>query len=187
MKRRVINTWIAFAFAIIASFAFPTNVIGQSISFNYKGSWSSWEPICGSGLSWASSGWGGNDLQISRYTDMSGLLLKSPGGITVFSFQIPNFRLPDKKQRKEHLKSGQFFTFYGTVEYYVNDEYPTAEMLAKNDRLVIPNPRRDTTPTVKRRASCEIKIAPFKKEPEVWNLFFDNIAIAISTQGIKFK
>lgn len=159
----------------------------QSIAFAYKGDWSSWMPICGSGLDWNSSRWGGDELSISRYTNMSGIILKSAGGREIFSFQITNFRLPDKKERKAHEKSGQWFSFYGTVDYYVNDEYPTAEALAKGNCLVIPNPRTDKTPSVKRHTVCEIRIAPFKKDPQVWNLFFDGIGIGISTQGLKFK
>lgn len=159
----------------------------QSIAFAYKGDWSSWLPIGGSGLDWNSYRWGADELRISRYTDMSGIILTSYSGREILSFRITNFRLPDKKERKAHEKSGQWFSYYGTVDYYVNDEYPTAEALAKDNCLVIPNPRTDKTPSVKRHTVCEIRIAPFKKEPQVWNLFFDGIGIAVSTQGLKFK
>lgn len=173
--------------AILIFLSMALNANAQSIAFSYKSDWSSWMPICGSGLSWSTSSWGGNSLNISRYTNMSGIILHSQGGREILSFQINKFTLPDKKARKEHLKSGQWFSFYGTVDYYVNDDYPTAEDLAKNCRLVIPNPRTDQSPSVKRHTVCEIRIAPFKKEPECWNIFFDGIGIGIDTHNIKFK
>lgn len=163
------------------------NSNAQSIAFSYKGDWSSWIPICSPDRYWITSSWGENSLKISRYTNMSGIVLRSQGGREILSFQITNFTLPDKKSRKEHLKTGQWFSFYGTVDYYVNDDYPTAEDLAKHCRLVIPNPRTDQSPSVKRHTVCEIRIAPFKKEPECWNIFFDGIGIGIDTQGLTFK
>ena len=185
MRNKLINLPKRHLF-IVCLFSFG-NAFSQEISFAYKGEWSSWMPICGSGISWSVSKWGGNELTISRYTDMSGIVLKSPGGRDIFSFRITNFRLPDKKERKAHEKSGEWFSYYGTVDYYVNDEYPTAAALAKGNCLVVPNPRTDVTPSVKRHTVCEIRIAPFKKEPENWNIIFDGIGIGISTVGIKFK
>lgn len=85
-------------------------------SFNYRGDWSSWQSAYG---------------EIAHYVDDSGIILKTPGGQTYFSFQISNYIPPTKKQIKEHLKSGQWFEYIGTVEYSVNDAYPTAEALAK--------------------------------------------------------
>lgn len=185
MKRIIIYLSQVIIFIILG--LSTKEVQAQSIAFSYKGDWCSWMPIGGSGLDWNSSRWGGDELRISRYTDMSGIILKSAGGREILSFRITNFRLPDKKEIKAHEKSGQWFSFYGTVDYYVNDEYPTAEALAKGNCLVIPNLRTDKTPSVKRHAFCEIRIAPFKKEPQVWNIFFDGIGIGISTQGLKFK
>lgn len=176
------------AIFIFLSMALSTNA--QSIAFSYKGEWSSWMPICDLDQHWMTSSWGGNTLKLSIYQNRSGLVLRSRGGREIFSFKIDyidDFALPDKKARKEHLKTGEWFSFWGTVEYYVNDEYPTAEDLAKNCRLVVPNPRTDQSPSVKRQADCKIKIAPFKKEPECWNIYFDGIGIGIDTHGLKFK
>ena len=119
-------------------------------SFNYHGDWSSWRTTYG---------------EISHYVDDSGIILKTSGGQTYFSFQITNYTPPTKKQIKEHLKSGQWFEYTGTVEYSVNDTYPTAEAIARASRFVIPNPRTDETPSVLRRTTCTIKIQPYKKLP----------------------
>lgn len=141
-------------------------------SFNYRGDWSSWQPAYG---------------EISHYVDDSGIILKTPGGQTYFSFQITNYIPPTKKQLKEHLRSGQWFEYSGVVEYSVNDAYPTAESLAKASRFVIPNPRVDQTPSVLRRTTCRIKIEPYKKLPSNYNVYFDNIGVAISIQGMTFQ
>lgn len=141
-------------------------------SFSYKGDWSSWKTEYG---------------QISHYTDDSGIILKTSGGQTYFSFQINNYVPPTKKQLKEHLKSGKWFEYTGTVEYSVNDTYPTAEDLARASRFVIPNPRVDQTPSVLRRTTCKIRIEPYKKLPSNYNVFFDNIGVAISIQGMTFQ
>lgn len=141
-------------------------------SFNYRGEWSSWRSEYG---------------KISHYVDDSGVILKTSGGQTYFSFQITNYIPPTKKQLKEHLKSGQWFEYNGVVEYSVNDAYPTAEALAKASHFVIPNPRADQTPSVLRRTTCRIKIEPYKKLPSNYNVYFDNIGVAISIQGMTFQ
>lgn len=143
-----------------------------SEAFNYKGSWSQWSKAYGS---------------ISHYDDESGIILKSPGGLTYFSFQIDHYVPPTKKELKEHLKSGEWFTYTGIVEYSVNDQYPTAEALAKASTFVIPDPRKDLTPTVLRRTSCNISIAPYKKLPACYNIWFDGIGVGIDIQGLTFK
>lgn len=141
-------------------------------SFNYRGDWSLWQSSQGN---------------IFHYDDDSGIILKTPGGQTYFSFQITNYTPPTKKQLKEHLESRQWFEYIGVVEYSVNDAYPTAEAIAKASRFVIPNPRIDQTPSVLRRTTCRIKIEPYEKLPANYNVYFDNIGVAISIQNITFQ
>lgn len=141
-------------------------------SFSYHGDWSSWQNEYG---------------KISHYHDESGIILKTSGGQTYFSFQISNYTPPSKKELKEHLKNNQWFEYTGTVEYMVNDQYPTAEALARANRFVIPNPRYDQTPSVMRRTSCTIRIQPYKKLPANYNIFFDNIGVAIDISGMSFQ
>jgi hypothetical protein len=157
----------------------------QKIAFSYKNDWSYWIHICGN-LDY----WWGDKLRMYYRTDMSsgrvsGIALKSLGGLEILSFKVDQAIMPGKWEKKLHMKTGEYFEFHGTVDYYVNDEYPTAEAFAKENRLVIPDPRHDKTPSVKRHAECTIKIAPYKNEPEEWCVFFDGIGIAISTEGLK--
>lgn len=154
-------------------------------TFNYKGSWSDWQ----SGNNYHDYAYlsptdDGNTIE--AYADGSGLILKTSGKITYFDFQISNYRSPDKKEIKEHLKSNEWFVYSGIVSYYVNDQYPTAEAIAKNAAFVKPNPRVDQTPNVKRTANATIKIAPYEKAPYCYNILFDNVGIGISVRGLKF-
>lgn len=145
----------------------------KNISFCYKGAWSSWVPMYES---------------LYRSTDWSSLILKTkPGQINFFEIDIKNYSFPSKKDIKKHLKENKWYEYTGTVEYYVNDDYPTAEVVAKRERLVMPNPRIDQTPNVKRTAKATIKIQPFKKTPKVYNVWFDNIAVGLDISNVKFE
>lgn len=154
-------------------FVFAMSTINaQSVCFRYRGEWSSWRYCPG---------------KISKYTDNSGLILKTQGGTEFFKFHINYYSKPSKKVLKQAKKSGKWLEYRGTVEYYVNDEYPTAEAFCKDNQFVIPNPRHDKTPNVKRKTSCTIEIAPFKKHPEIYYIAFDNVAIEISVEGLKWN
>ena len=150
---------------------FSMNIAAQKITYNYKGSWSNWESAPG---------------RIYRYNDLSGCILKTNGLVEFFTFRIPNYKLPSKKEIKQHLKTNTWYEYRGTVEYYVNDAYPTANDIAKSCKLVCPDPRQDVTPQVKRTCSATIKIQPFKKEPTCYNIWFDNIGIGIDIAGLSF-
>lgn len=150
---------------------FTTAISAQTICYNYGGSWSSWTQI----------------YNIAKYTDQSGFVFKTSGGIEYFSFTIHQYVPPTKAEKKAHLKSKQWFEYYGTVEYYVNDTYPTASHIAKKCMLVQPDPRYDQTPVVKRTAAARIKIAPYKHIPQTYNIWFDNIGIGIDVTGLKFE
>ena len=92
-------------------------------SFCYKNSWSPWK-------SW-------NGIQIYSYPKRSGIILKSEGGVTFFSFKITNYIPPTKQQIKEHYKKNQYFEYTGTVEYLLDEFSPTAEDIAKKVSLYI--------------------------------------------------
>ena len=155
-------------------------IYSQQICWNYKGSWSSWK-------SWDDPYTKGSISKYGTGDSRTGLCFKSRGGIQYFSFYIPNYKLPTKKQRNEHMESGKWFEYSGYVNYYVNDKYPTAEALAKSNTLVIPDPRIDKTPNAQRQTRAIINIAPFKHKPEVFNVVFDDIAIGIDIREIKFE
>lgn len=141
-------------------------------TFCYRGDWDTWRPCLG---------------RIYTNSTYSKIILKTSGGLEYFSFWIPDYQKPSKKELKEHRKSGEWFSYTGIVEYRINDNFPDAETIAKYSMFVIPNPRIDKAPTVKRSTRCTIRIAPYKKHPEVYNIWFDFIGVGISIRGLKFN
>ena len=169
------------AVAVIVCLCAFNDATAQYISFSYKGQWSDWESIRPKDAPMWAKG-----IEVLRSPNKSGLALTF-GGQIVFAFQIKYFLIPDKKARKACLESGKWYEYKTTIEYYVNDQYPNAEAFARVNKLVVPNTRTDRTPCVKKTSECIVKIAPYKKEPELWNIFFYGIGVAISTNGMKFK
>jgi hypothetical protein len=134
-----------------------------STSFCYKGQWSSWEahyiPDYHVHSAKANNG------------DIIGLRLSDSGGNTYFSFLITDYERGKK-------------VCEGTVTYYVNDTYPNAEALAKANTFVIPNYRRDETPSVKRTATATIKIVNNGRKPATFNIWYDDIGVGFDVQNV---
>ena len=105
----------------------------------------------------------------------------------IFSFKITNYIPPTKQQIKEHYKKNQYFEYTGTVEYLLDEFSPTAEDIAKKSFFVHSDPRTDITPIINRRTSCIIQIAPYKKLPQLYNIWFDNIGYAIDLRNMIFS
>lgn len=143
-----------------------------SESFCYKGSWSDWKY------------WNGN---IAGYPNRSGLALRTAGGITYFSFKINNYVPPTKKEIKQHLKNNEWYTYSGVVKYCVDDLSPTIEDIARKNFFVYPDPRISDRPIETRESQCTIKIAPYKKQPWCYNIFFEDVGVALNIQGIIFQ
>ena len=194
MRKQVFKTIakIILAMTMIMSCEFTS---AQKICFCYKGAWSDWSPrVYGIYSSQESLV---EDL-ISNFkfyygdiygaSDYSGFSLKK-NGVEYFKFTIDYpFQIAPKKVRKEHLKTGEWYVYSGTVEYYVNDVYPTAQDLAKRNYLFKPDPRSNSTPYVKRICKdATIKIAPYKKRPECFNIWFDGIGVGIDIKYLDFQ
>ena len=112
------------------------------------------------------------------YADGSGLILKTYG-MRYFSFQINNYVPPTKKEIKEHYKNKEWFEYVGTVTYYVNDACPDALSISRRCGFVIPDTRHDKIPPVEKKSTATIRIAPYKRHPSVYNIFFDGIGVGI--------
>lgn len=93
-----------------------------------------------------------------------------------FKVEINNYTRPDKKERKAHEKSKQWYEYSGWVEYYVTDEYPTVEKVLETYKFPLISPKGETA-RAKRRARATIKIAPYKKEPTCFNVYFDGVGV----------
>ncbi len=134
-----------------------------STAFCYKGQWSQWERLR----------YDQNEIEsiTASNNDIIGIKLRDYGGNVYFEFVINNY------------KRGQA-SYTGTVSYYVNDFYPTAEELAKYKVFIKPDYRTDRTPSVKRTAKATIKVVNKGKKPATFNLWFDNIGVGIDTQNV---
>lgn len=99
-----------------------------------------------------------------------------------FKFQINNYVPPTKKQIKEHYKKKEWYEYSGTAEYYVVERAPTIKDVLK--QFGFPIYHFGMGP--KRVANATIKIAPYKKRPQVYNIWFDDVAVAVSLDYIQF-
>ena len=102
-----------------------------------------------------------------------------------FKFEIDNYVKPDKKTRKQHQKNKSWYVYSGWVEYFVSDDYPTIQDVLEHYLFPRMLPKGDTV-RAKRRAKATIKIAPYKKYPTCFNIFFDDIGVGISFQKFPF-
>lgn len=75
------------------------------------------------------------------------------------------------------------------MEYYVTENYPTIEAILRAYEFPYFNCTSGSNgnPCVKRTAHATIKIAPYKKHPECYNIYFDNVAVGISFDGVHFE
>ena len=102
---------------------------------------------------------------------------------------IDNYRTPTKDEIKSHRKNNKWFEYQGTFEYYITDEYPDLRSQLLNK--IWEDPRyHDTskgqTPCIKKTVRVKIGIAPYKKEPECYNIMFEN-GSNVNIQGFGFS
>lgn len=96
-----------------------------------------------------------------------------------FKFEVDNYVKPNKKTRKQHQKNDTWYEYSGWVEYYVTDDYPTIQKVLEHYQFPMIQPTGETA-RAKRRAKATIKIAPYKKMPECFNIYFDGVGVGIS-------
>ncbi len=99
-----------------------------------------------------------------------------------FKFTIDNYNVPDKKQRKKDIKEDRWYVFSGTVEYYVTDKYPTILSIFRESKgpMLAPAKLDNGKPTRKITSKATIKIAAFKKSPQIYNIWFDNVGLGLN-------
>ena len=163
--------------------SFTNNASSQiKVSAYYDGYWGEWEDGAVGGFFMGKVDERLPYLKV--YGNYSGFCIyysDSHPSTYTFKFQINNYLTPDKKTRKEHLKNNKWYEYYGTVEYYVNNDRPTIRDILKGETGFVHFPT--TKPTYngarKKTASATIKIAPYKEHPQVYNIWFEGIGVAI--------
>ena len=108
---------------------------------------------------------------------------------------INGFWVPDKKTMKECIKNNQWLNYKGTVEYYVCDDYPSAYdiwtkrphyysgLLHNSLNLIYWNYHDDQwnkRPVKRVKMQADIRIAPFKKSPKTYNVYWENVGLGIT-------
>ena len=127
-----------------------------------------------------------------------------------FKFEITGYVAPSKKEIKQHYKANTWWEYKGYVEYYICDVYPTVvdvikekgRLLRDYDLLFSEYDRRLATLKASKmtrgenyspigfkriRKSATIKIAPYKKVPQCYNIYFDGGGYAIDLNNLKFE
>ena len=111
---------------------------------------------------------------------------KGPLNSFCFKFEIDNYIKPNKREIKQHLKNEQWYEYTGWVEYFVCERLPTIydvliDVTKNASWINFPNIPSDGYPArvVKRRARAIIKIAPYKKIPKVFNIYFDGVGVGL--------
>ncbi len=173
---------------------------GISTAYLYKGYWSNWNEA---GFEYvdimkkrSAIGLAGNNGGFCLYKSSD-----HPSDY-FFYFSITGYSTPTKKEIKKHYKAKEAWVYNGYVEYYVCDVYPTIEDCFKelgrplqksdleaydyNSKLSLMKASQIKksgyfTPIgyKKIKKTATIKIMPYKKLPQVYNFFFDNVGYAI--------
>ena len=159
--------WCTFLLAII--FSCYTHAQICTCAY-YNGYWGQWEKQYYEYL---------NSSKINIYGNYSGFIVyksSSHPSEYIFKFQIDSYVTPSKEVIKYHRKNNQWYEYTGYVEYFINSSYPTIkEALRINSFAEVPN----TPSAIKKTARARIQIAPYKNHPQVYNIWFEDVGIAI--------
>lgn len=154
----------------VSLFAVPA--IGQvSTCVNINGYWGEWSNV--------EVYIPENDYAIQgRMTDFIVYHNNSHPSEYIFRVVITNYTYPTKEQIKQHRKNNVWYTYPGYVEYCpqydgYKKEYTLERFIENFDygHCYYGGNRV--------RVNATIKIAPYKKNPEVYNIWFDKYAIGI--------
>lgn len=144
-----------------------------SICTCVDGVWSPWKTFSGCGIY-------GNYGQISLYDPN-----RHPSEFA-WRFTINNYYAPPK--------TNQWTEYTGTIEYYITDDYPDAKSQFLHETqqgfVVAPwfhNVSKGETPCIKKTSNATIKIAPYKKHPQVYNIFFEGVGFGVDLINNYFR
>ena len=154
-------------------FATTLNVKGQiSTCAFYDGYWGEWKKP--------------NYNMYKLYGNYSGFIVyyqSDHPSEYIFKFQIESYSQPSKEAVKYHWKNEEWYEYYGYVEYFIDSSYPTIKTALKTCSFALLSNNSYST---KKTANATIKIAPYKDHPRVYNIFFEDIAIAIDLCNCRF-
>lgn len=142
----------------------------------YDGNWTSWSaPFLNLGIRGGYAGF--------TIGDTFG------GWDPLVKFTIDNFYIPDKETRKQRVKSNTWYEYTGTVEYYIDDDAPSAYVCFKRWRSAtfVSQMYHENRGIKKIVSRARIRIAPYKDHPKVYTIFYDNVGLGIDLNTVYFK
>ena len=85
-------------------------------------------------------------------------------------------------------KSKEWREYSGTIEFYISDKVPDAKsaLLISGGFPVAPwnhNTEKGQMPCVKVTKKAKIKVAPYRKHPKIYNIWFDNMAFGLEIKN----
>ena len=84
----------------------------------------------------------------------------------------------DKKEKKRRIKKEESYQYNGTIEFYLSDTAPTVLSWVKSFGIMTPNSKFKDSRMVSFPAV--IKIKPYKENPELYMVYFENMGIAFT-------
>ena len=99
-----------------------------------------------------------------------------------FKVSLDEFKSPDKKSKKKHIKSGEWYEYTGKVEFYISDDNTDIyEIFKKSKRAAFITKKAMGERPVKRIVrNATIRVKPYKRKPQVYNIFFDKVGVGIN-------
>lgn len=100
-----------------------------------------------------------------------------------FRVTVENFFIPEKSIRKSHIKTNEWYEYTGYIEYWIDDEHLDFLSCLGNSWRVLPMSalpwyHYDGRPSIIKRSRATIKIQPYEKTPELYNIWFEGIGYA---------
>lgn len=173
---------LAIAFLLLC---LPARALELALSVNYDGSWTAWKSY--------------NNFQING--SYMGFVLGLNDGTFLFKFTISDTSEPSSSGgsvggfvtgiQEIPSKSKEWLEYDGTVEYYICDEYMSLYSLFSKHReaqfITKVWGEMNNRPVKLIKSKAKIKIAPYRKRPQVYNLWVDNVGFAIDLKDCYFR
>lgn len=159
---------ILFLFGGITS-AFAQATI-KSTCYNVDGYWGQWEDA---------HGW----LNVTG-TYSSFVIHQTHNHPSEYGCKINVYGYDDnlsKKEKKQRLKDGEWYTYNGSIEIFLKGNVNTARKWVKSFSWTLGSfDYKDAKGTTKATYAAKIMIAPYKKIPKTYNVIFEGCAIAFT-------
>lgn len=97
-----------------------------------------------------------------------------------FRVTIDGFSIPNKKTRKAHIDNDEWYEYTGYFEYWIDDDHMDFLSTLNGSFPIRANPtvKNGNRPSIIKKVPAIIKIPPYRKYPELYNIWFEGIGFA---------